>query len=76
MCSDADRFVLARIALGDENKQIAESLGVCVQTVKRRVSMLLRRFGVPNRAALAVATRDPCTRSHSAYRQPLKDQLT
>lgn len=40
---------------GFENKQIALELGVSEQAVKEHVSVLLQRFGVPNRAALAEA---------------------
>ncbi|HEY7625271.1 MAG TPA: PAS domain-containing protein [Candidatus Limnocylindria bacterium] len=45
--------VLARVTHGLENKQIATELGVSEQAVKEHVSLLLHRFGVPNRAALA-----------------------
>jgi PAS domain-containing protein len=47
--------VLARVTRGLENKQIATELGVSEQAVKEHVSLLLQRFGVPNRAALAEA---------------------
>ena len=56
MISERDRFILDRIASGDENKEIAAALGVCEQTVKWHVSKMLRLFGVPNRAALVAAT--------------------
>lgn len=47
--------VLERVIRGHENKQIASDLGVSEQAVKEHVSVLLQRFGVPNRAALAEA---------------------
>ena len=47
--------VLDRVIRGHENKQIAKELGVSEQAVKEHVSLLLQRFGVPNRAALAEA---------------------
>lgn len=40
---------------GYENKRIATELGVSEQAVKEQVSLLLQRFGVRNRAALAEA---------------------
>jgi PAS domain-containing protein len=47
--------VLERVIRGHENKQIAKELGVSEQAVKEQVSLLLQRFAVPNRAALAEA---------------------
>jgi PAS domain-containing protein len=47
--------VLERVIRGFENKHIAKELGVSEQAVKEHVSVLLQRFGVPNRAALAQA---------------------
>jgi len=47
--------VLLRVQHGFENKTIAFELGVSEQSVKEYVSVLLRKFGVPNRAALAEA---------------------
>jgi len=47
--------VLARVTRGLENKEIASELGVSEQAVKEHVSLLLQRFGVPNRAGLAEA---------------------
>lgn len=40
---------------GEQNKEIALQLGVVEQSVKQHVSDLLRKFGVPNRAALGEA---------------------
>ena len=47
--------VLARVERGLENKAIAYELGMAEQTVKEYVSVLLRKFGVANRTALAEA---------------------
>ncbi len=47
--------ILPRIRRGLENKAIAFELGISEQSVKQYVSTLLRKFGVPNRAALAEA---------------------
>jgi PAS domain-containing protein len=47
--------VLALVLRGKSNKAIAEELGIAHQSAKERVSQLLDKFGVPNRAALAEA---------------------
>jgi PAS domain-containing protein len=47
--------VLTRVLRGDGNKQIAAALGITEQAIKERVSTLLDKFDVPNRAALAEA---------------------
>ena len=47
--------VLDLVASGQENREIAHRLGISEQVAKDHVSVLLRRFGVPNRAALARA---------------------
>jgi PAS domain S-box-containing protein len=47
--------VLALVQRGLENKAIAFELGVARQSVKEYVSVLLRKFGVTNRTALAEA---------------------
>jgi DNA-binding NarL/FixJ family response regulator len=49
-----DSKIIRLIAVGATNKVIAAELGVCEQTVKWHVSRLLRRYQVPNRAALAI----------------------
>jgi DNA-binding CsgD family transcriptional regulator len=49
------RQVLDGVALGLENKQIAESLGITQQRTKELVSRLLQKFDVHSRAALARA---------------------
>lgn len=46
--------VLRLVVLGLTNKGIAYELGVTEQTVKTHVTALLRKFGVTNRASLAV----------------------
>jgi DNA-binding NarL/FixJ family response regulator len=45
------RQILQRIAHGDTDKEIAERLGIAVATAHKHVQNLLRRLGVPNRAA-------------------------
>jgi DNA-binding CsgD family transcriptional regulator len=50
-----EREVLALVLRGEQNKEIALRLDVAEQAVKAKVSDLLRKFGVPNRAALGVA---------------------
>jgi PAS domain-containing protein len=47
--------VLARVQRGLENKTIAVELGMAEQSVKEYVSVLLRKFEVSNRTALAGA---------------------
>src|SRR5690348_8432963 len=47
--------VLSGVLRGDGNKQIACDLGVSEQAIKDHVSVLLLKFHVPNRAALAEA---------------------
>lgn len=50
-----EREVLALVLQGEQNKEIAARLGLAEQSAKQHVSDLLRKFGVPNRAALAEA---------------------
>jgi DNA-binding NarL/FixJ family response regulator len=47
--------VLERLVAGDSNREIANTLGIREQTVKDHVSVLLRKFHVRRRVALAVA---------------------
>ncbi len=51
------RQVLALVRLGHTNKEIGTALGITEQAAKVQVSKLLRKYGVTNRAALAVAGR-------------------
>jgi DNA-binding CsgD family transcriptional regulator len=50
-----EREVLDLVLRGAQNKEIALQLGRSEQSVKEHVSDLLRKFGVPNRAALGEA---------------------
>lgn len=47
--SDRELEVLRQIALGQANKQIAETLGIAEITVKVHVSHILEKLGVPDR---------------------------
>jgi DNA-binding CsgD family transcriptional regulator len=47
--------VLVRVQRGLQNKTIAYELGMAEQSVKEYVSVMLRKFGVSNRTALAAA---------------------
>jgi len=47
--------VLELLSQGRENKEIARALGLAEQSVKDHVSVLLKKFGVPNRATLVEA---------------------
>ncbi len=46
------REVLALVAAGCANKEIAARLGVTSWAVEKHLRQLFRRYGVPNRAAL------------------------
>jgi len=51
--TDRQRQVLDLVSIGHENKEIAGLLGTGEQAVKQQVSLLLKKFDVPSRAALA-----------------------
>lgn len=51
--TDKQAVVLALVAEGLENKEIAHRIGVSEQAIKEHVSALLHRLAVRNRAALA-----------------------
>ena len=51
--TEREREVLKLVLEGAQNKDIASQLGLAEASVKERVSELLRKFDVPNRAALA-----------------------
>lgn len=48
------RVVVELIAQGLRNREIAQRLGISLHTVRRHVEALLKRLGVPTRAAAAV----------------------
>lgn len=50
---DTDRDILRLVRLGATNKAIAYQLGLAISTVKWRLTRLMRRRRVSNRAALA-----------------------
>jgi DNA-binding CsgD family transcriptional regulator len=52
--TDRERDVLARIASGHTNAQIARALDISAGTVRKHVEHILSRLGVPSRTAAAV----------------------
>lgn len=50
------REVVALIAKGSTDKEIAQALGITTATAEKHVTNVLRKLGVPNRAAAAAAT--------------------
>ncbi len=60
--SRREREIVALIAEGLSNKQIARSLFIALATVKDHVHRVLTKTGLPNRAALAAA--------HQGYDHP------
>lgn len=52
------RVVVELIAQGLRNREIAQRLGISLHTVRRHVEALLKRLGVPTRAAAAVLLRE------------------
>ncbi|MCL4157992.1 UNVERIFIED_CONTAM: hypothetical protein GTU68_006784, partial [Idotea baltica] len=45
-----EREILARVAQGKANKEIASDLGIAEDTVKRHMSHVFRKLGVNDRA--------------------------
>jgi len=52
--SPRERQVVTFIVNGCSNQEIADSLGLRLQTVKNHLSRIYRKLGVPNRVQLAV----------------------
>lgn len=67
--SALDEYLVGRIAAGETNKEIAAGLGLAESTVKWHVTQLLRRFEVPNRAALVAVANDNRGRSEANWRE-------
>jgi DNA-binding NarL/FixJ family response regulator len=56
--SQREREVVALVAIGMSNREIAERLVISEHTVHRHVTSILRKLGLPSRAAAAsLATR-------------------
>jgi DNA-binding CsgD family transcriptional regulator len=54
------REIVALIAEGKSDKEIAAMLGIAVNTVRKHVSKMLRRLGAPNRAAAVASEHATC----------------
>jgi len=52
--SPRERQVVTFIVNGCSNQEIADSLGLRLQTVKNHLSRIYRKLGLPNRVQLAV----------------------
>jgi DNA-binding NarL/FixJ family response regulator len=52
--SPREQQIVALLANGCSNQEIADRLGLRLQTVKNHLSRVYRKFGVPNRVQLAV----------------------
>ena len=55
--SEREQEVLARLALGDSNRQIADELYLSVDTVKTHVKKVFGKLGVTNRTQAALVAR-------------------
>jgi len=52
--SPRERQIVTLLASGCSNQEIADRLGLRLQTVKNHLSRIYRKLGVPNRVQLAV----------------------
>ena len=52
--SPRERQIVTLLSDGCPNQQIADRLGLRLQTVKNHLSRIYRKLGVPNRVQLAV----------------------
>jgi len=52
--SPRERQIVTFLASGCSNQEIANRLGLRLQTVKNHLSRIYRKLGVPNRVQLAV----------------------
>lgn len=52
--SPRERQIVSLLASGCANQEIANRLGLRLQTVKNNLSRIYRKLGVPNRVQLAV----------------------
>ena len=56
--SESELKVLRLVVAGDRDQEIAEKLGISVNTVKTHVRIMLEKTGLRSRTALAVRVRD------------------
>jgi DNA-binding NarL/FixJ family response regulator len=56
--SDREREVLAHVARGLANKQVARALGISERTVKVHLGNVFRQIGVGDRTSAALWARD------------------
>ncbi len=52
--SPRERQIVTLLVKGSSNQEIADRLGLRLQTVKNHLSRIYRKLGVPNRVQLAV----------------------
>ncbi|MFI9384627.1 LuxR C-terminal-related transcriptional regulator [Kutzneria sp. NPDC052558] len=55
--TNREREIIAEVALGLTNREIAAKLGIGAETVKSSLASSMRKLGVPNRAALVAFAR-------------------
>lgn len=55
--TEREREILARLAAGDSNAQIADQLGVSEKTVRNRLTMVFSKIGVTDRMQAAIRAR-------------------
>lgn len=56
--TEREREILARLAAGDSNAQIAQHLGVTEKTVRNRLTVVFSKIGVTDRMQAALRARD------------------
>ena len=56
--NERERQILAHLAVGDTNAQIARKVGLTEKTVRNQVSVIFTKLGVPDRVRAALLVRD------------------